>query len=131
MPAGPKPAGKLWAAWKVPLPLPSSTLTLLMMPELLDITISGLPSPLRSPTAMGPLIPGSMAKDRGAWRVPSPLPSITVQGEPVIITSSFLSPFKSASATCPPVIGVVLAAVKVPSPLPSSTLTSGYGCGES
>ena len=38
-----------WAAWKVPLPLPSSTLTLLLV--MLAVARSGLPSPLKSPTA--------------------------------------------------------------------------------
>ena len=37
------------AAWKVPLPLPSSTLTL-SLPSLATAR-SGLPSPLKSPTA--------------------------------------------------------------------------------
>src|SRR5689334_5872153 len=46
---GYRPAEKLTAGWKVPLPLPSTMDTLLE--PMFPVTRSGRPSPLKSPTA--------------------------------------------------------------------------------
>ena len=65
----------LLAAWKVPSPLPSSTLT--SLPAWLAVARSSLPSLLKSPTARdsGPV---PVAEVRAGWNVPSPLPSSTL-----------------------------------------------------
>src|SRR5271165_2792050 len=93
----PTPKGP--AAWKVPSPLPSSTLTLAL--PLFATATSSLPSPLKSPTAtelgLWPA-PGFVA----AWKVPSPLPSstLTLLLLPFAVTRSSLpSPLKSPTAT--------------------------------
>ena len=46
---GRRPVAKSWRVWKVPSPLPSSTLTVLE--EKFATARSGVPSPLRSPIA--------------------------------------------------------------------------------
>ena len=82
---------------------------------------SGLPSRLKSPTAMPrPPAPNTI----GVWNVPLPLPSS--RKLPPKATSSLPSPSKSATAsdrTPPSGVGVevMTAAWKVPSPLPSNT----------
>ena len=120
------PTGKLLMTSKVPSPLPSSTLTLLL-PKL-AVTMSGLPSPLTSPTATeAGAVPA--VKLVAAPKVPSPLPSSTLTLLlPALATtrSGLPSPLTSADRH-----GLAiayrwrswLAAPKVPSPLPSSTLT--------
>ena len=69
------PTAKVCWVWKVPLPLPSSTLTVSL--PLLATTMSGLPSPLTSATATeNGLEP--VAKVCWVWKVPLPLPSSTL-----------------------------------------------------
>src|SRR6266568_2408223 len=112
--------------WKVPSPLPSSTKMVLSLR--LATTKSGLPSPLKSPTATkaGAL---PTRKLSGVRKVPSPLPSSTeTLLEPMLATarSSLPSPLKSPKAKDQGLIptGKVNGAWKVPSPLPSSTETA-------
>src|SRR5437660_165597 len=86
-------------AWKVPSPLPSSTEMVLSLR--LATTKSGLPSPLKSPTATK--AGASPTRElSGTWKVPSPLPSSTATLlEPMLATakSSLPSPLKSPTAT--------------------------------
>src|SRR6266567_1891843 len=112
-------------AWKVPSPLPSSTEMVLSL--WLATTKSGLPSPLKSPTATkaGAL---PTRKLSGPWKVPSPLPRSTeTLLEPMLATakSSLPSRLKSPTARDQGLIptGKVNGGWKVPSPLPSSTET--------
>src|ERR1700682_415704 len=90
------------------------------------IAKSGLPSPLRSPTAMdtGPF---PVAKVVGAPHVPSPLPNHieTVLLDAVATISSLPSPLKSATAILVAAldIAISLGAWKLPSPLPSRIST--------
>src|SRR5260370_749702 len=112
-------------AWKVPSPLPSSTETVLSL--LLATTKSGLPSPLKSPTAseVGAL---PTRKLSGAPKVPSPLPSSTeTLLEPLLATakSSLPSPLKSPTATDQGLIPTVKVngVGTVPSPLPRAAVT--------
>ena len=66
------PAAKVNWLWKVPLPLPRSTLTLLSVA--LVTARSVLPSPLISPAATE-IGPAPVATVVGLWKVPLPLPS--------------------------------------------------------
>src|SRR6516164_8249805 len=59
------------------LPTPVFVKTLRNVELLLLTAKSGWPSPLKSPTATE-LAPTPTAKIRGAWNVPSPLPSSTL-----------------------------------------------------
>ena len=69
------PVPKLDADWKVPLPLPNSTLALLE--PRFDVTISSLPSPFTSPsvTLYGSIPVPKLDAD---WKVPLPLPRSTL-----------------------------------------------------
>src|SRR5439155_5819952 len=102
--AGLVPALKACAAWNVPSPLPSSTETVLgprMLKSKLATARSGCPSLLTSPTAMerGPV---PVLKFRGAWNVPSPLPSSTetsLERKLATARSGRPSPLTSPTAT--------------------------------
>src|SRR3989442_717044 len=94
---------KFRAAWKVPSPLPSSTETLFAplgkFAPLGTTARSGIPSPLRSPTATEI---ATMSMFGAARKDPSPLPSSTeTVPEPPLTTarSRTPSPLKSPTAT--------------------------------
>ncbi len=76
---GPRPVFKVCAGWNVPFPLPSSTaIEVALPPPKVATARSARPSRLKSPTTtqLG-LLPEPTEKFRGAWNVPSPLPSST------------------------------------------------------
>ena len=106
----------------VPFPFPVSTMTDSLVPVPAATAISSLPSPLKSATAMGePLIPEFTDPD--AANVPSPFPKrIAIVPAFSATTKSVLpSPLKSPVAKyegVPEIGGLVVSAVKVPSPLP-------------
>src|SRR5262249_18204378 len=123
---GTVPTATFLAAWKVPSPFPRSTLTVLLPPFV--TARSSLPSCWKSPTATegGPAPTGRISGL--LWKVPSPLPpsTSTVLLELFVKTRSSLpSWLKSPAAREFACTGrlVVMAGLKVPLSLPSSTLT--------
>ena len=91
-------AKKVRPAWKVPLPLPKSMLTL--PPFRLAVSKSGWSSPLKSATAVKIGLEPTVKVFR-AWKVPSPLASrrLTVLAEKLLTARSGLpSPLTSATA---------------------------------
>ena len=121
---GPVPVAKVCRAWKVPSPLPKSTLALAEPP--FAVMRSSLPSPFTSPsvTERG-FTP--VAKVCWFWKVPLPLPKSTLalsEFRFAVMRSSLPSPFTSPSVTDLGLVPVAKSVLgrKVPLPLPKSTL---------
>src|SRR2546426_470431 len=115
------------AVWKDPSPLPSSTESeeVSKSPPMAATARSGIPSPLKSPTA-AERGREPVAKFRAAWKVPSPLPSSTETLLEVRLTtarSGTPSPLKSPTAaeTGGAPGAKLRAAWKGPPPLPRSS----------
>ena len=112
-----------------PVPLPSSTVTVLS-PEL-AVTISAFPSPLKSPTPTKTGVdPTANGLPATCVNLPEPLPSSTVtvlSPELAATISALPSPLKSPTATncgfIPTAKGLPVASVNPPEPLPSNTVT--------
>src|SRR5271166_6300927 len=122
---GPLPVAYVCWFWKVPSPLPKSTLTVLS--PLFVTARSAKPSPLKSPTAMPSGVLPTAYVCCG-WKVPSPSPKSTLTlplAKLVMAKSANPSPLKSPTAICKgkKPVAYVCCDWKVPSPLPSSTLT--------
>src|SRR5882757_579327 len=115
----------LYKVLVVNLPVPSPRNTSAPTPPILPpaVTRSGIPSLLKSPTAVLQKPPvGPPVTVNGDWKVPSPLPSSTALP---VVKSSLLSLLKSATALQPALQlnELAIGAPNVPSPLPGNTVS--------
>src|SRR5215472_12999418 len=112
----------------VPLPLPSSTLTVLLSCD--ATATSSLPSPLKSPTTTARGTPLTARSARGR-KEPSPLPSSTLTVPLLFAVTRSRAPLWSKSPAATergiwPTGRIRWFGWNEPSPLPSSTSTAGF-----